>query len=255
MDYLLYGMNVISDDLACLSYRTYGGQKAPVIIRTRGHRLEGIWHSGSPLGVILGAMRGLHICVPRDMTQAAGMYNTLLRGDEPALVIECLNGYRLKEKLPTNVGEFTVPLGKAEILRSGTDITVVSYGSTLRIVMEAAHELEKIGISVEVIDPQTLFPFDTDNVCGNSLKKTNKLLVVDEDLPGAASAYILQKIVDEQQAYYSLDCPPKTLSAKDHRPPYGTDGDYFSKPSMDDVIEKVYSIMSESNPAKYPPIY
>jgi pyruvate/2-oxoglutarate/acetoin dehydrogenase E1 component/TPP-dependent pyruvate/acetoin dehydrogenase alpha subunit len=255
MDYLLYGMNVISDDLACLSYRTYGGQKAPVIIRTRGHRLEGIWHSGSPLGVILSAMRGLHICVPRDMTQAAGMYNTLLRGDEPALVIECLNGYRLKEKLPTNVGEFTVPLGKAEILRSGTDITVVSYGSTLRIVMEAAHELEKYGISVEVIDPQTLFPFDTDNVCGNSLKKTNKLLVVDEDLPGAASAYILQKIVEGQKGYYSLDCPPKTLSAKDHRPPYGTDGDYFSKPSMDDVIEKVYSIMSESNPAKFPPIY
>ncbi|RZA02458.1 MAG: transketolase [Sphingobacteriaceae bacterium] len=255
MDYLLYGMNVISDDLACLSYRTYGGQKAPVIIRTRGHRLEGIWHSGSPLGVILSAMRGLHICVPRDMTQAAGMYNTLLRGDEPALVIECLNGYRLKEKLPTNVGEFTVPLGKAEILRSGTDITVVSYGSTLRIVMEAAHELEKSGISVEVIDPQTLFPFDTDNVCGNSLKKTNKLLVVDEDLPGAASAYILQKIVEGQRGYYLLDCPPKTLSAKDHRPPYGSDGDYFSKPSMDDVIEKVYSIMSESNPTKYPPIY
>ncbi len=255
MDYLLYAINVISDDLACLSYRTYGGQKAPVIIRTRGHRLEGVWHSGSPMSVILGAMRGLHICVPRDMTQAAGMYNTLLRGDEPALVIECLNGYRLKERLPANVGEFTVPLGKAEILKSGDDITVVSYGSTLRLVMEAAHELEKSGIHVEVVDPQTLYPFDTTNVCGTSLKKTNKLLVVDEDLPGAASAYILQKVLEGQKGYYSLDCPPRTLSAKDHRPPYGSDGDYFSKPSVDDIIEAIYSIMSESNPGKYPPIY
>ncbi|MEO8886650.1 MAG: thiamine pyrophosphate-dependent enzyme [Mucilaginibacter sp.] len=255
IDYLLYAINVISDDLACLSYRTYGGQKAPVIIRTRGHRLEGIWHSGSPMSVILGAMRGLHICVPRDMTQAAGMYNTLLRGDEPALVIECLNGYRLKEKLPANVGEFTVPLGKVEILKSGTDITIISYGSTLRLVIEAAHELEKSGINAEVIDPQTLYPFDTDNVCGNSLKKTNKLLVVDEDLPGAASAYILQKVLESQKGYYSLDCPPRTLSAKDHRPPYGSDGDYFSKPSVDDIIEMVYSMMSESNPEKFPPIY
>jgi pyruvate/2-oxoglutarate/acetoin dehydrogenase E1 component/TPP-dependent pyruvate/acetoin dehydrogenase alpha subunit len=255
LDYLLYSVNVLSDDLASLSYRTRGGQKAPLIIRTRGHRLEGIWHSGSPLGLILNAMRGLHICVPRDMTQAAGMYNTLLRGDEPALVIECLNGYRLKEKIPANIGEFTVPLGKAEILRQGSDMTVISYGSTLRIVMEAAHELEKMGIDIEVIDPQTLYPFDLDNVCGNSLKKTSKLLVVDEDVPGAASAYILQKVLEGQKGYYSLDCPPKTLSAKDHRPPYGTDGDYFSKPSMDDVIEAVYDIMSESNPAKYPAIY
>ncbi len=255
IDYLLYAINVISDDLACLSYRTYGGQKAPVIIRTRGHRLEGVWHSGSPMSVILGAMRGLHICVPRDMTQAAGMYNTLLRGDEPALVIECLNGYRLKERLPANVGEFTVPLGKAEVLKSGDDITVVSYGSTLRLVMEAAHELEKSGIHVEVVDPQTLYPFDTANVCGTSLKKTNKLLVVDEDLPGAASAYILQKVLEAQKGYYSLDCPPRTLSAKDHRPPYGSDGDYFSKPSVDDIIEAIYSIMSESNPGKYPAIY
>ncbi|MDB5009902.1 MAG: transketolase, partial [Mucilaginibacter sp.] len=255
LDYLLYSINVLSDDLASLSYRTRGGQKAPLIVRTRGHRLEGIWHSGSPLGIILNSMRGLHICVPRDMTQAAGMYNTLLRGDEPALVIECLNGYRLKEKLPNNIGEFTVPLGKAEMLKIGSDITVVSYGSTLRIVMEAADELEKMGISIEVIDPQTLYPFDTDNICGSSLKKTSKLLVVDEDLPGAASAYILQKILENQNGYYSLDCPPKTLSAKEHRPPYGSDGDYFSKPSMDDIIEAAYHIMSESNPAKFPAIY
>ena len=255
LDYLLYSINVLSDDLASLSYRTRGGQQAPLIVRTRGHRLEGIWHSGSPLGLILNSMRGLHICVPRDMTQAAGMYNTLLRGDEPAVVIECLNGYRLKEKLPNNVGEFTVPLGKAEILRQGTDMTVVSYGSTLRIVMEAADELEKLGINIEVIDPQTLYPFDTDNICGASLQKTNKLLVVDEDLPGAASAYILQKILEGQRGYYALDCPPKTLSAKDHRPPYGSDGDYFTKPSMDDVIETVYGMMSEGNPSKYPPIY
>jgi pyruvate/2-oxoglutarate/acetoin dehydrogenase E1 component/TPP-dependent pyruvate/acetoin dehydrogenase alpha subunit len=255
VDYLLYAITVLSDDLASLSYRTAGGQKAPVIVRTRGHRLEGIWHSGSPLGVILNALRGLYVCVPRDMTQAAGMYNTLLRGDEPAILIECLNGYRLKEKLPANVGEFTIPLGKAEILKEGADITVVSYGSTLRIVMEAAAELEKLGIHVEVIDPQTLYPFDTDNVCGTSLKKTSKLLVVDEDLPGAASAYILQKILEGQKGYYALDCPPKTLSAKEHRPPYGSDGDYFSKPSVDDVIEAVYAIMSESNPGKYPTIY
>ena len=255
VDYLIYAITVLSDDLASLSYRTKGGQKAPVIVRTRGHRLEGIWHSGSPLGIILNSLRGLHVCVPRDMTQAAGMYNTLLRSDEPAILIECLNGYRLKEKLPANVGDFTVPLGKAEIMKQGADITVVSYGSTLRIVMEAVAELEKLDIHVEVIDPQTLYPFDIDNVCGNSLQKTNKLLVVDEDLPGAASAYILQQILEGQKGYYALDSPPKTLSAKEHRPPYGSDGDYFSKPSVDDVIEAVYAIMSESNPGKYPAIY
>ena len=255
LDYLIYATTVLSDDLASLSYRTRGGQKAPVIVRTRGHRLEGIWHSGSPLGLILNAMRGLHICVPRDMTQAAGMYNTLLRGDEPALVIECLNGYRLKERLPSNIGEFTVPLGKAEVLREGTDMTVVSYGSTLRIVIEAAEELEKMGIYIEVIDPQTLYPFDTENVCGDSLKKTNKLLVVDEDMPGGGSAYILQKILETQNGYYSLDSQPKTLPAREHRPPYGTDGDYFSKPSMDDVVEVVYNMMNEANPTKYPDLY
>ncbi|MBS1522260.1 MAG: transketolase [Bacteroidetes bacterium] len=255
LDYLIYATTVLSDDLASLSYRTRGGQKAPVIVRTRGHRLEGIWHSGSPLGLILNAMRGLHICVPRDMTQAAGMYNTLLRGDEPALVIECLNGYRLKERLPSNVGEFTVPLGKAEVLREGTDMTVVSYGSTLRIVMEAAEELEKMGIYIEVIDPQTLYPFDTENVCGDSLKKTNKLLVVDEDMPGGGTAYILQKILEAQNGYYHLDSQPKTLPAREHRPPYGTDGDYFSKPSTDDMIEVVYNMMNEANPTKYPDLY
>ncbi|MBV8390665.1 MAG: transketolase [Mucilaginibacter sp.] len=255
LDYLIYATTVLSDDLASLSYRTRGGQKAPVIVRTRGHRLEGIWHSGSPLGLILNAMRGLHICVPRDMTQAAGMYNTLLRGDEPALVIECLNGYRLKERLPSNVGEFTVPLGKAEVLKEGSDMTVVSYGSTLRIVMEAAEELEKMGIHIEVIDPQTLYPFDTENVCGDSLKKTNKLLVVDEDMPGGGSAYILQRILETQNGYYHLDSQPKTLPAKEHRPPYGTDGDYFSKPSLDDVVEAVYNMMNDANPAKYPKLY
>jgi pyruvate/2-oxoglutarate/acetoin dehydrogenase E1 component/TPP-dependent pyruvate/acetoin dehydrogenase alpha subunit len=255
LDYLLYSVNVLSDDLATLSYRTRGGQKAPLIVRTRGHRLEGIWHSGSPLGLILSSMRGLHICVPRDMTQAAGMYNTLLRGDEPALVIECLNGYRLKEKLPANVGEFTVQLGKAEVMKTGTDITVVSYGSTLRLVMEAAEELGKMGINVEVIDPQTLYPFDIANTCANSLKKTSKLLVVDEDVPGGASAYILQNILETQEGYYSLDVQPKTLSAKEHRPPYGSDGDYFSKPSVDDIVEAVYSLMSETDPSRYPGIY
>jgi pyruvate/2-oxoglutarate/acetoin dehydrogenase E1 component/TPP-dependent pyruvate/acetoin dehydrogenase alpha subunit len=255
LDYLIYAMTVLCDDIASLSYRTKGGQKAPLIIRTRGHRLEGIWHSGSPMGMIVNSMRGFHLCVPRNMTQAAGLYNTLLRGDEPAIVIESLNGYRLKEKLPENVGEFTVPLGKAEILKEGGDITVVSYGSTLRIVQEAAVELDKMGIHIEIIDPQTLYPFDIDNVCGTSLKKTSKLLVIDEDVPGAASAYIVQKIIETENGYYSLDAQPRTLTAKEHRPPYGSDGDYFSKPSVDDVIEAVYAMMSEANPAKYPAIF
>lgn len=255
LDYILYAINVISDDLASLSYRTKAGQKAPVIIRTRGHRLEGIWHSGSPMATLLGIMRGIHICVPRDMTQAAGMYNTLLRADEPAVVIECLNGYRLKERLPRNVGEFTVPLGKAEILREGTDITIVSYGSTLRVVQESARDLAEMGISVEIVDPQTLHPFDLEGLCAKSLKKTNKLLVADEDVPGGASAFILQQILEAQKGYYYLDSAPRTISAKEHRPPYGSDGDYFSKPSVDDIIEVVYEMMSEANPAKYPPIF
>jgi pyruvate/2-oxoglutarate/acetoin dehydrogenase E1 component/TPP-dependent pyruvate/acetoin dehydrogenase alpha subunit len=255
LDYLLYALNVLSDDLASLSYRTKGGQKAPVIIRTRGHRLEGVWHSGSPIGMILGSLRGLHLCVPRNMTQAAGMYNTLFRADEPALMIECLNGYRLKEMLPDNVGEYTVPLGKAEIVREGTDITVVSYGSTLRVVEEAAEELAAYGISVEIIDPQTLLPFDTDHLCASSLQKTNKLLVVDEDVPGGGTAYILQQILENQGGYYHLDAQPQTLSAKAHRPPYGSDGDYFTKPSVDDVVETIYQMMNAHNEAKYPAIF
>ncbi|KRT14366.1 transketolase [Pedobacter ginsenosidimutans] len=255
LDYLIFALNVLSDDLASLSYRTKGIQKAPVIVRTRGHRLEGIWHSGSPISMILGALRGMHLCVPRNMTQAAGMYNTLFRADEPAVVIECLNGYRLKEKLPSNVGDFTVPLGKAEVLEEGTDITVVSYGSSLRIVQEAAEELSLLGISVEIIDPQTLLPFDTTRVCVNSLAKTNKLLVVDEDVPGGASAYILQKVLEEQKGYFHLDGQPKTLSAKAHRPPFGSDGDYFSKPSVDDVIETIYQMMHDANPTKYPAFF
>ena len=255
LDYLLFALNILSDDLASLSYRTKAGQKAPVIVRTRGHRLEGVWHSGSPMGVILGALRGLHICVPRNMTQAAGMYNTLFRGDEPALVIECLNGYRLKEKLPENVGTYTVPLGEAEVLKSGKDITIVSYGSTLRLIEEAAEELMGLGIDVEIIDPQTILPFDTTQLCLQSLQKTNKLLVIDEDVPGGGSAYILQQILEVQKGYYYLDSKPRTLTAKAHRPPYGSDGDYFSKPSVDDIIEAVYEMMHESNPSKFPAIF
>jgi len=255
LDYLIFALNVLSDDLASLSYRTKGIQKAPVIVRTRGHRLEGIWHSGSPISMLLGSLRGLHLCVPRNMTQAAGMYNTLFRADEPAVVIECLNGYRLKEKLPNNVGDFTVPLGKAEVLEEGTDITVVSYGSSLRIVQEAAEELATFGISVEIVDPQTLLPFDINHVCATSLKKTNKLLVVDEDVPGGASAYILQQILEDQKGYFHLDGQPKTLSAKAHRPPFGSDGDYFSKPSVDDVVEMIYKMMHDANSAKYPAIF
>jgi len=255
LDYLLFALNILSDDLASLSYRTKAGQKAPVIVRTRGHRLEGVWHSGSPMGMILGSLRGLHICVPRNMTQAAGMYNTLFRSDEPALVIECLNGYRLKEKLPDNIGEFTLPLGKAETIRQGVDVTVVTYGATLRIVEEAAEELEHLGIHIEIIDPQTLLPFDINQLCKQSLQKTNKLLVVDEDVPGGASAFILQQILEEQKGYYLLDAQPKTLTAKDHRPPYGSDGDYFSKPSVDDVIEAVYAMMNEANSAKFPDLF
>ncbi len=255
LDYLIYAITALSDDLASLSYRTRAGQKAPVIVRTRGHRLEGIWHSGSPMGMILGSLRGLHVCVPRNMTQAAGMYNTLLRSDEPALVIECLNGYRIKERLPENPGNFTVPLGIAEVVNEGKDLTVVSYGSTLRIVQEAAQELEKLGIFIEIIDPQTLQPFDKNHLCAKSLSKTNKLLVVDEDVPGGASAFILQHILEEQGGYFQLDAQPRTLSAKAHRPPYGSDGDYFSKPSVDDVVEVVYSIMNEAKPEEFPSLF
>ncbi|WP_264618220.1 thiamine pyrophosphate-dependent enzyme [Flavobacterium sp. 7A] len=255
LDYLLYAIQILSDDLATLQYRTFGRQKAPLIIRTRGHRLEGVWHSGSPMGMIINAVRGIHVLVPRNMTKAAGFYNSLMECDEPAIVIECLNGYRLKEKTPTNYGEFKTPIGIVETIRKGTDITLVSYGSTLRLVMEAASELAEDGINCEVIDLQSLLPFDIKHDLVKSIIKTNRLLIIDEDVPGGASAYILQKIIDDQGAYEYLDSRPQTLSAKAHRPAYGTDGDYFSKPSIEDIYEKVYAMMNESNPNKFPSIY
>jgi pyruvate/2-oxoglutarate/acetoin dehydrogenase E1 component len=246
LDYLLYGLQMLSDDLASLSYRTKAGQKAPLIIRTRGHRLEGIWHSGSPIGMIIHALRGIHILVPRNMTQAAGFYNTLLKSDEPALVIECLNGYRLKEALPDNIGEFTLPLGIPETLVEGTDITIVTYGSCCRIAQEAVVELSEMGISVELIDVQSLLPFDIHHHIVDSLKKTNKVLFFDEDVPGGATSYMMQQVLEEQKGYYHLDAAPRTLTAKPHRPAYGTDGDYFSKPSVDDVVEMVLEIVSNA---------
>lgn len=255
LDYLLYAIQIMSDDLATLQYRTVGKQKAPLIVRTRGHRLEGIWHSGSPMGMIINAVRGMHVLVPRNMTQAAGFYNALLECDEPALVIECLNGYRLKEVAPTNYGEFKTPIGVVETLKEGTDITLVSYGSTLRLVQQAANELLEVGINCEVIDIQSLLPFDLNHDIVKSLAKTNRLLVIDEDVPGGASAYILQQIIEIQDGYKYLDSKPETLTAKAHRPAYGTDGDYFSKPSTEDIFEKIYSMMSESNPATFPNLY
>lgn len=255
LDYLLYAIQIMSDDLATLQYRTQGRQKAPLIIRTRGHRLEGIWHSGSPMGMIINAIRGIHVLVPRNMTKAAGFYNTLLESDEPALIVECLNGYRLKEKMPTNLGEFKTPIGVVETIKEGSDITLVSYGSTLRLVEQAANELESFGISAEVIDIQSLLPFDINHDIVKSVAKTNRLLVIDEDVPGGASAYILQEIVENQKAYKHLDSEPQTLASKAHRPAYGTDGDYFSKPSVEDIFEKVYAIMNEVNPTKYPSLY
>ena len=255
LDYLLYAIQIMSDDLATLQYRTLGKQKAPLIIRTRGHRLEGIWHSGSPMGMIINAIRGIHVLVPRNMTQAAGFYNSLLECDEPALVIECLNGYRLKEKMPLNYGEFKTPIGVVETLKDGSDITLVSYGSTLRLVQQAAKELMEIGINCEVIDIQSLLPFDKNQDIVKSVAKTNRLLVIDEDVPGGASAFILQQIIEQQDAYKYLDSKPQTLSAKEHRPAYGTDGDYFSKPSAEDIYEKVYEMMNEANPEKYPSMY
>ena len=255
LDYIMYAIQVISDDLATVQYRTGGKQKAPLIIRTRGHRLEGIWHSGSQLGTIINAVRGVHVCVPRNMTQAAGFYNTLLEGDDPAIVIESLNGYRLKEKEPQNLGDFKTPLGKIEVLKSGTDMTVVTYGSMVRMVEDAARQLMELGISIEVIDVQTLLPFDIDHDILESIKKTNRLLVIDEDVPGGCSAYIMQQLLEKQNAYRFMDSQPSTLTAKQHRPPYGTDGDYFSKPSIEDIVEKAYEIMNEVDPAKYPSIY
>lgn len=255
LDYLMFGLEPLCDDLATLSYRTRGGQKAPLIVRTRGHRLEGVWHAGSPMGMILNALRGMHVLVPRNMTQAAGFYNTLLRSDEPALVIECLNGYRLKERLPENVGEFTVPLGIPEILLEGNDLTIVTYGACCKVAMEAAIYLEQIGIGVELIDVQTLLPFDRTHTILASIKKTNRVLFLDEDVPGGATAYMMQQVLEKQGAYFFLDAEPRTLSAKDHRTAYGTDGDYFSKPSADDVFELAYQMMQEARPEQYPPLF
>jgi len=255
LDYLLYAIQILSDDLATLQYRTKGGQKAPLIISTRGHRLEGIWHSGSPMGMIVNALRGMHVCVPRNMTKAAGFYNTLMAADEPALVIEPLNGYRTKEKRPTNIGEFHEPLGVPEIVRQGTDLTIVSYGSTFNLCEIAAQQLMQLGINVELIDVQTLLPFDINHVISKSLEKTNRLMIVDEDVSSGASAYILDKIMQEQKAFFHLDSTPTCLTAKDHRPPYGTDGDYFSKPSIEDIVEKAYAIISEVNPTEFPSLY
>ncbi|WP_053970408.1 thiamine pyrophosphate-dependent enzyme [Mangrovimonas sp. ST2L15] len=252
LDYLMYALQTMSDDLSTVQYRTKGHQKAPVIVRTRGHRLEGIWHSGSQLGGILNLVRGILILVPRNMTKAAGFYNTLLESDDPALVIECLNGYRLKEKLPTNMGDFKTPVGVVETLKEGKDITLVSYGSTLRIVEDVAKELMEVGIDAEVIDVQSLIPFDLNHDIVKSVAKTNRLMVIDEDVPGGASAYILNEILNTQNAYKHLDSKPSTLTAKEHRPAYGSDGDYFSKPSHEDIFEAIYAVMHESDPNTYP---
>lgn len=252
LDYLMYALQTMSDDLSTVHYRTKGHQKAPVIVRTRGHRLEGIWHSGSQLGGILNLVRGILILVPRNMTKAAGFYNTLLESDDPALVIECLNGYRLKEKLPTNMGDFKTPVGVVETLKEGKDITLVSYGSTLRIVEDVAKELMEVGIDAEVIDVQSLIPFDLNHDIVKSVAKTNRLMVIDEDVPGGASAYILNEILNTQNAYKHLDSKPSTLTAKEHRPAYGSDGDYFSKPSHEDIFEAIYAVMHESDPNTYP---
>ncbi len=255
LDYLLYAIQIMSDDLACLQYRTKGGQKAPLIIRTRGHRLEGVWHAGSPISMVLGSIRGIYVLVPRDMTQAAGFYNTMLKSDDPALLIECLNGYRMKEKLPDNIGEFTVPLGVPEVLRQGDDLTIVTYGSMCRVVMEAAHELEKMNVSCEVIDVQTLLPFDIHHMILESVKKTNRVVFADEDVPGGATSFMMQKVLEEQGGFKYLDCAPLTITGTEHRPAYGSDGDYFSKPNVEDVVDKVYELMRETDPGNYPALY
>ncbi|MBR8535955.1 transketolase [Carboxylicivirga sediminis] len=254
-DYLLYALQTMSDDLATTRYRTKNGQKAPLIVRTRGHRLEGIWHSGSPLSMVINSIRGVYVCVPRDMTRAAGFYNTLLSADDPALVIEPLNGYRLREKQPSNIGEFKVPLGVPEIIHEGTDVTLVTYGSCVRIAEDAVRQLADIGVSVELVDVQTLLPFDVNKVIAESLKKTNRVVFFDEDVPGGATAYMMHKVVEEHGGFYHLDAAPKTVTAKDHRPAYGTDGDYFSNPNAEDVYEAIYALMAESDPKRFPAIY
>jgi 2-oxoisovalerate dehydrogenase E1 component len=255
LDYLLYALQIMSDDLACLQYRTKGGQKAPVIIRTRGHRLEGVWHAGSPMGMILNSLRGMYVLVPRDMTQAAGFYNTLLQSDDTALIIECLNGYRLKERLPNNIAEFTVPLGVPEMLREGSDITIVTYGSMCRVVMEAAADLENAGVSCEVLDVQTLLPFDLNHRIVESVKKTSRIVFADEDVPGGATAFMMQKVLEEQNAYQFLDSKPLTITGTEHRPAYASDGDYFTKPNPEEIFEKVYALLSESDEQRFPRLY
>jgi pyruvate/2-oxoglutarate/acetoin dehydrogenase E1 component len=252
LDYLMYAMSPLTDDLATLRYRSAGQQKAPAIIRTRGHRLEGIWHAGSHLGMIVHALRGIHIAVPRNMTQAAGMYNTILQGEEPALVIECLNGYRLREKQPNNIGTYTVPLGQPEVLREGKHITLVTYGSCVRIAASACDRLSDLGVEVELIDVQTLLPFDLEHIIGHSIAKTNRVVFLDEDVPGGGTAYMMQQVLDKQDSYFDLDAAPECISAHAHRPPYGSDGDYFTKPNVSDVVERLYNIMNEFKPGHYP---
>lgn len=254
-DYLLYALQVMSDDIATLQYRTKGGQKAPLIISTRGHRLEGIWHSGSPLSMVINSIRGMYVCVPRDMTQAAGFYNLFLQSDDPALIIEPLNGYRLREPMPSNLAEFKTPVGMPEIMQEGTDVTIVTYGACVRIAMDAAKQLIEFDISCELIDVQTLLPFDLDHIISSSLKRTNKIVFFDEDVPGGATAFMMQKVLEEQKGYYYLDAEPRTITAKEHRAAYSTDGDYFSNPNAEDVFDAVYNLMHESNPAKYPKIF
>ena len=252
LDYLLYAIQIMSDDISTLAYRTKGSQKCPLIIRTRGHRLEGVWHAGSPMGGIINLVRGMIVCVPRNMLKAAGFYNTLINSDDPALVIECLNGYRLKEKEPSNYGDFTTPIGVPEIVRTGDDVTVVSYGSTFNLCEQAADILADMNISCELIDVQTLLPFDINHMIVNSLKKTNKIIFIDEDVPGGATSFMLNEVINVQKGYYHLDAQPITLTAKEHRPAYGSDGDYFSKPNVDEIIDAIYGIMHEYNPSSYP---
>ena len=252
LDYLIYGLQPLTDDLATLRYRSNGQQKAPAIIRTRGHRLEGIWHAGSPLGMLIHALRGMYLCVPRDMVQAAGMYETLLQSDEPGVIIECLNGYRLKETCPNNLGDYTVPLGMPEVLREGEDVTLVTYGSCVRVAQSACETLAGFGIEVELIDAQTLLPFDLDGIIVNSLKNTNRIVFMDEDVPGGATSYMMQQVLEKAGGYHFLDSQPKTITAKAHRPPYGSDGDYFTKPNEEDVVQKIYNMMNEVDPISFP---
>jgi len=252
LDYLIFGLEPLTDDLATLRWRSNGIQKAPAIIRTRGHRLEGIWHAGSPLGMILNALRGMYVLVPRDMVQAAGFYNTMLQSDDPALLIECLNGYRLKERVPDNLGEYTVPLGVPEVLREGEDVTLVTYGSCVRVAQDGIDMLEQQGISVELIDVQTLLPFDLEHRIAASLKKTNRIVFMDEDVPGGATGFMMREVLEKQDGYRYLDSPPRTLTAREHRPPYGSNGDYFTKPNPEDVFEHVYRLMHEAEPKRFP---